>query len=361
MTEELRIWSVGDGRKAEPLSPLKQMPTELEFEELLVANPEMLEPGLRLIGRQTQTQTGWLDLLAVDTDGRLVVFELKRGMLAREAVTQILDYASALDGMSTADLAKHIAQQSGEGGIEQIDDFEQWYADNVGGDDLSRLMPPRMVLVGLGVDAVAERMARFISAGPVDISIATFHGFQRDGKQLLARQLEVEPERRNPDGRRRAPTVAEKRRVLQEYLAGNGYDAVFGRVHADLRQPLHEQGVWEQPGSTGIGFQLTEPDDPKVWKTYFGVQAGYLGSGIYSVSILRQAIRWGGEQALGQLREFVEVHDWPHGGYALSFKASEEWEQLRPRVLGFVDTVMANRSGREGTSGKGEPPGSPPT
>ena len=218
MTEELRIWSVDDGGKTESLSPLKQMPTELEFEELLVTNPEMLEPGLRLIGRQTPTQTGWLDLLAVDADGRLVVFELKRGMFAREAVTQVLDYASDLDGMSTAELAEHVAQQSGEDGIEQIDDFEQWYADNFGGDDLSRLLPPRMVLVGLGVDAAAERMARFISAGPVDISIATFHGFQRDGERLLARQLEVEPERRNPVGRRRAHTVAERRRVLQEYL-----------------------------------------------------------------------------------------------------------------------------------------------
>ena len=356
MTEELRIWSVDDGGKAEPLSPLKQMPTELEFEELLVTNPEMLEPGLRLIGRQTPTQTGWLDLLAVDTDGRLVVFELKRGMFAREAVTQVLDYASDLDGMSTAELAEHVAQQSGEDGIEQIDDFEQWYADNFGGDDLSRLLPPRMVLVGLGVDAAAERMARFISAGSVDISIATFHGFQRDGERLLARQLEVEPERRNPVGRRRAPTVAERRRVLQEYLTDNGYDAVFGRVHADLRQPLPEQGVWEQPGSKGVGFQLTEPDDPKVWKTYFGVQAGYLGSGIYSVSILPQAIHWGGEEALGQLRESVGVRDWPHGGYALSFRSSEEWEQLRPGVLGFMDAVMASRSGREGANGKGERP-----
>ena len=107
------MWSVGDGQKEEPLSPLKQMPTELEFEQLLVANPEMLEPGLRLIGRQTPTQTGWLDLLAVDTDGRLVVFELKRGMFAREAVTQVLDYASGLDGMSTAELAEHVATPAG--------------------------------------------------------------------------------------------------------------------------------------------------------------------------------------------------------------------------------------------------------
>lgn len=360
MTEELRIWSVGDGRKAKPLSPITQMPTELEFEELLVANPEMLEPGLRLIGRQTPTQTGWLDLLAVDTDGRLVVFELKRGMLAREVVTQVLDYASALDGMSTAKLAEHVAQQSDESGIEKIDDFEQWYADNFGRDDLSRLLPPRMVLVGLGVDPTAERMARFISAGPVDISIATFHGFQRDGERLLARQLEVDSEK-NPVVRPREPSVAEKRRILQEYLAGNGYDAVFWPVHADLRQPLSEQRVWEQPGSTGVGFQLTEPDNPRAWKTYFGVQAGYLGSGIYSVSLLRQAIHWGGEQALGELRESVEVRDWPHGGYALSFESSEEWEQLRPKVLDFVNTVMANRLGRDETNGKGEPLGSPPT
>lgn len=351
MTEELRMWSVGDGRKAVRLSPLKQIPTELEFEELLVANPEMLESGLRLIGRQTPTQTGWLDLLAVDTNGRLVVFELKRGTFAREAVTQVLDYASSLDGMSTAELAKHVARQSGQGGIEQIDDFEQWYADNFGGIDLSELLPPRMVLVGLGVDATAERMARFISAGPVDISIATFHGFQHDEERLLARQLEVEPDDGKTDGRHRAPTVAERHRSLQKYLADNGYDAVFGRVHADLHQPLSEQGVWEQPGSTGIGFQLTEPDDPKVWKTYFGVQAGYLGAGVYSVSILPQAIHWGGDEAFGMLRESVDVRDWPHGGYALSFRSSEQWGQLRPRVLGFVEAVMASRSGRQGTNG----------
>ena len=109
MAEELRLWSLGESGEVERLSPLQQMPTELAFEELLVQNPEMLEPGLELVGRQTPTQTGWLDLLAVDRDGRLVVFELKRGPLVREAVTQVLDYASDLDAMSIADLAEHIA------------------------------------------------------------------------------------------------------------------------------------------------------------------------------------------------------------------------------------------------------------
>ena len=224
--EELRIWSVDESGEVKPLSPLQQMPKELEFEELLVGHPEMLEPGLKLVGRQTPTQTGWLDLLAVDTDGRLVVYELKRGTLVRDTVTQVLDYASGLDAMSIADLAEHITERSGNDGIQGIDDFEQWYADNFGGDDLSRLVPPRMVLVGLGVDPVAERMARFISGGAVDISVVTFHGFGRDGERLLARQLEVEPGSRKPSRRTRAASVSERRRALREYLADNGYRSV---------------------------------------------------------------------------------------------------------------------------------------
>ena len=191
MTEELRLWSIGDSGEVEPLSPLAQMPTEMALEELLVQNPEMLGPGLKLVGRQTRTQGGWLDLLAVDPDGRLVVYELKRGTLTRDAVTQVLDYASGLDAVSTSDLAEHIAKRSGDGGIPGIDDFEQWYVENSGGDDLSRLLPPRMVLVGLGIDPVAERMAKFISGGPVDLSVVTFHGFLRGEEKLLARQVEL--------------------------------------------------------------------------------------------------------------------------------------------------------------------------
>jgi hypothetical protein len=50
MTEELRLWSVGESEEVEPLSPLQQMPTEMALEELLVQNPEMLSSGLKLVG-----------------------------------------------------------------------------------------------------------------------------------------------------------------------------------------------------------------------------------------------------------------------------------------------------------------------
>ena len=39
----------------------------------------MLMPGLQLVGRQLTTANGSLDLLGIDSEGRLVVFELKPG------------------------------------------------------------------------------------------------------------------------------------------------------------------------------------------------------------------------------------------------------------------------------------------
>ena len=341
MNEELRLWTVGESGKVERLPPVGEMPTELELEDLLVRNPEMLEADLQLVGRQTPTETGWLDLLAVDRDGRLVVYELKRGTLVREAVTQVLDYASYLDSMSIADLAEHIAERSGNDGIQGIEDFEQWYSDNFGWDDLSRLLPPRMVLIGLGVDPALERMARFISRGPVDVSVVTFHGFMRGEDRLLARRMEVEPRLKLS---KRGKTGGEKRRDLQERLTRNCHEAVFGLVCDDIRESLSNERVREQTGTYGIGFQLKDIGNPKRWKNIIGVQAGYLDPPeVYSVSILPEAIRWG-EDALEELRKSIQLDEWTPGAEYFSFASEEEWVEQRPAVLKFVEAAMANRS-----------------
>lgn len=345
--QELEMWSIGGSSGAEPVPQLSQMPNEREFESILVSNPKMLEPGLQLVGRQTPAAGGWLDLLAVDGDGRLVVYELKRGNLARDAVTQILDYASALDAMTEPELATHISDRSGDAGIQPIDDFEQWYADTHGGHDLSRLLPPRMILIGLGVDEAAERMARFVSAGEVDLSVITFHGFRHDGETLLARQVDVSPAD-GPRTRRRAPT-ADRRRELRNYLKKHGYERLLDRVCSDIREHLPQHGISEDPGATGIGFYLKEPGDSTHWRSYFRVDAGRFGEGVYSVAVRRQAVHWGGKDALDRLGASVVLQPWRGGGHFLSFERGEEWEQARSAVLEFVDAVMQRRG--EGQDG----------
>lgn len=48
-----------------------------ELEPLLLAAPEHLETGMRVVAYQVTTPTGLLDILAVDEEGALVVIELK--------------------------------------------------------------------------------------------------------------------------------------------------------------------------------------------------------------------------------------------------------------------------------------------
>ena len=148
--EEVQLWSL-DGADAKPLAQTSHLESESGLEDILVNNPDMLIEGLTLVGRQTPTEGGPLDLLGVDEYGRLVVFELKRGTLSRDAVAQVIDYASYLDAMDLTDLANHISERSGAGGIEEIEDFEDWYdSQPFEVESLDALLPPRLFLVGLG-------------------------------------------------------------------------------------------------------------------------------------------------------------------------------------------------------------------
>ena len=216
--EEIKLWAMDGSGGATPLPLAQQTDSERLLEDTLVNNPDLLTEGLSLVGRQAPTEGGPLDLLGVDEDGRLVVFELKRGALSREAVAQVIDYASFLDAMPEGELASYISARSGTHGIERIEDFDEWYDSKSGGQGLASLKPVRMVLVGLGVDERTTRMVRFLAKG-VDIALLTFHGYSYNGSTLLARQVQVEvgsePEpARQPRqrlGRRRRRELLEQR------------------------------------------------------------------------------------------------------------------------------------------------------
>ena len=245
--EEIRIWSIGDSGVRQ-IQLADAMESEMLLERTLVENPDLLMPGLRLVGRQMPTEGGPLDLLGVDESGKLVLFELKRGTLSRDAVAQVIDYASYLDSLSGDDLGQLIARHSGQRDIEKIEDFAQWYSDNSGEDDLESLKPIRLVLVGLGVDASTERMVSFLAKnGQLDISLLTFHGFHHDGETLLARQVRVNRSAKRP-GREELRT-----RLFDESKAHGVYD-LLTEVMDMFKSNWH--GISERPGKFGFNLRL---------------------------------------------------------------------------------------------------------
>ena len=252
--DEIKLWAMDGSGGATPLPFAQQTESEQLLEDTLVNNTDLLMEGLTLVGRQTLTDGGPLDLLGVDEDGRLVVFELKRGTLSREAVAQVIDYASFLDAMPDGELASYISARSGTYGIERIEDFDEWYDAKSGGQGLASLKPVRMVLVGLGVDERTNRMAQFLASGGMNFSLLTFHGYNYDGKTLLARQVQVEvgsePEpARQPRqrlGRRKRRELLEQR--IDDHTgewpeARKLWDAVLEMFRENFPDPVEVAGM----------------------------------------------------------------------------------------------------------------------
>ena len=259
MQDDIKIWEIdGSSKAAELVESTNRMQTERFLEDVLVRNPDMLMPGLTLVGRQTPTDSGFLDLLGVDDEGRLVVFELKREKLRRDAVAQAIDYCSYLELLTEPELADYIADHSGKNGVDKIDDFETWYRDRHGE---ASLRPTRMVLVGLGADLRAHSMVEFLAEREIDIALVTFHGYRCGDKMLLARQVEGSFEGRDVvPGRRQRD--ADRRRALAERATELGMDDLWQDAVNALS--IASNGSATRTGITFYLPRITLPDGVKV-------------------------------------------------------------------------------------------------
>ena len=92
MATKIKAWQILNGSlKSIDTSLVKEGKKEAyDLESWIASNPTIVGSDLAIIGRQVQTKSGPLDLLAVDNDGNLVIIELKRDVLPREALAQAI-------------------------------------------------------------------------------------------------------------------------------------------------------------------------------------------------------------------------------------------------------------------------------
>jgi RecB family endonuclease NucS len=70
--------------------------SEAEVRDILKENPDLIEEGLRITDVEKPVQPGFIDLYGIDSEGRVVVFEIKRVKASEEAARQLYGYVERL-------------------------------------------------------------------------------------------------------------------------------------------------------------------------------------------------------------------------------------------------------------------------
>ena len=111
------IWGTDPSGRWSPLVPTAYL-AEAELHNLVRDAPQMLPlagtPQLTVLGREVRLGSGYADLLAVESTGRLVVIEVKLSANAesrRAVVAQVLSYAGYLQGLDLAQLESQILRE----------------------------------------------------------------------------------------------------------------------------------------------------------------------------------------------------------------------------------------------------------
>lgn len=177
------------------------MQLESRLEEIIENETEILGQPILLIGRQVPTKYGkFIDLLGVNSDGDVLVIELKRDRTPRDVVAQTLDYASWVQDLSNGEVRgifddyQQKKRSQNLSGTSQARDWEPRTFDEAFDGVFDRPAPEELnvrhelVVVASEMDEATERLVGYLSAGyGVPINVLLLDYFDDGGREYLAR------------------------------------------------------------------------------------------------------------------------------------------------------------------------------
>ena len=195
MPIEVGIWRLGDKVERVKFSP---MPSEEQLENILAEDISILDPSLFLIGRQVPTAYNkFIDLMAMDTDGKIVVIELKRDKTPRDVIAQLLDYGSWVRELKDEDIAaifndymtKSQPQQAGVS-------LDEAFCKRFGVKEMPESLNDshELVVVASELDKSTERIVNYLADEyGAAINAVYFRFFRDKDQEYLSRVWLIDP------------------------------------------------------------------------------------------------------------------------------------------------------------------------
>ena len=196
--KQIGIWTI---TKSGPQKAKKSsIDLEEHLEEWIENDPSLLLEGLKIIGRQVPLDAGIVDLIGLDSQGRWVVIEIKRGLVRRKTVTQALDYAACIATMHLDALNEKVSDYLSSRNEDLLSLLEERGAEELNDNEYRDV---QIYVVGLGKDPGLERLIGYLAESfSVPIVVVLFEVFgDESGQQFLIRELsevETKPIARRP-------------------------------------------------------------------------------------------------------------------------------------------------------------------
>jgi len=187
MAIEHAIWKVGAKPERLQASTLE---SERALEDMINSDISILNEHWMVIGRQVSTSFGgYIDLLAIDADGSLIIIELKKHKTPREVVAQTVDYASWVKKLQPEKIADIYSRYSSSGSLNE--DYEKKFGSKLEEEDLNQTH--QMLVVAAELDPSTERIISYLSDMDIPINVLFFNVFKDGENTYLSRTWMIDP------------------------------------------------------------------------------------------------------------------------------------------------------------------------
>lgn len=256
-----RLFQIKDGQLY--AAKRKSLDLESKIETWVADDLTLIGVHGFVIGRQIATDHGkFIDVLAMDEDGNLIIIELKRDRSPRDIVAQVLDYASWVRRLGTGDV--HTLALSLDLSLAKA------YRDKFGTSLPQTLNSShQMLVVASEVDEGTKRIIEYLSeVHDVGINAAFFNVFESDGREWLTTDALLDQEE------------VKDRAVKKAQAPWSGYYYITGGAEEDRPwEDMRQHGFFTASGKQFFTKRLDQLSvGDKVF--YYQKKNGYLGYGI---------------------------------------------------------------------------------
>jgi len=182
------LYSISDGKLRPAVR--RSLSNEKLIEDWVEADPSLLGLDAMIIGRQVPTDHGkFIDLLAMDATGGLIIIELKKDRTPREIVAQVLDYASWVRTLTTPEVYERAEKYLGTRLVTAFrEHFDQGIPERLNATH-------SMLIVASELDAASRRIVEYLSEEHgLAINTAFFNVFEADGREWLTTDFLLDQE-----------------------------------------------------------------------------------------------------------------------------------------------------------------------